>query len=151
MRLARGSLTAVAGLVLAVAPALAQQAGPGRVGMGRMAGPNLEELTTRLTLTEGQQARIKVLIGKFETDTRGVRETLTKNMQAIQSGASDAASLREESMAAMMLLREDAAKLNQDIRVELSPEQRAEFDRYLEEQRARMRPGGRPGGPPPLS
>jgi len=117
--------------------------------MGRaLAGPNLEELTTRLNLTADQQAKVKAMVSKFEGDTKGVRETLTKNMQAIQSGAADPAALREENMAAMMVLREDANKLNQDIRAVLTPEQQAEFDKYLEEQRARMRQG-RPGGPPP--
>jgi len=149
MRVVRGSLAAVAVLVMAVAPLAGQQGGPGRGGMGRaLAGPNLEELTTRLNLTADQQAKVKAMVSKFEGDTKGVRETLTKNMQAIQSGAADPAALREENMAAMMVLREDANKLNQDIRAVLTPEQQAEFDKYLEEQRARMRQG-RPGGPPP--
>jgi Spy/CpxP family protein refolding chaperone len=145
MRAVRGMLAVVAGLALAVAP-VAAQGGPGG-GMGRMGVPNLEELTTKLSLTADQQTKIKGLITKFEADTKGVRETLAKNRQAIQSGA-DPASFREENMAAMMVLREDAGKLNSDIRALLTPEQQGTYDQYLEEQRARMRQG-RPGGPPP--
>ena len=145
MRALRGMLAVVAGLVLAVAPVAAQ--GPGGGGMGRMGVPNLEELTAKLSLTADQQTKIKTLITKFEADTKGVRETLAKNREAIQSGA-DPASLREENMAAMMVLREDAGKLNGDIRALLTPEQQGTYDQYLEEQRAGMRQG-RPGGPPP--
>jgi Spy/CpxP family protein refolding chaperone len=146
MRAVRGMLAVVAGLVLAVAPVTAQ-GGPGGGGMGRMGVPNLEELTAKMSLTADQQTKIKTLITKFEADTKGVRETLAKNRQAVQSGA-DPASFREENMAAMMVLREDAGKLNSDIRGLLTPEQQGTYDQYLEEQRARMRQG-RPGGPPP--
>ncbi|MBS1241321.1 MAG: motif family protein [Gemmatimonadetes bacterium] len=147
MRAVRGMLAVVVGLTMAGASLAAQQGGPGASGMGRMGLPNLEELSARLNLTADQQTRVKALITRFESDTKGVRETLMKNRQAVQSGA-DPASFRDENMAAMMLLREDANKLNVDVRALLTPQQQVTYDQYLEEQRARMRQG-RPGGPPP--
>ena len=150
MRAVRSVLAVVGGLMLAGAPLAAQQGGPGGGGMGRMMGtPNLEEVSAKLNLTADQQTKIKALITTFEANTKGVRETLMKNRQAVQSGAADPAALREENMAAMMVLREDADKLNTDIKALLTPEQQVAYDQYLQEQRARMRQG-RPGGPPPV-
>jgi Spy/CpxP family protein refolding chaperone len=116
--------------------------------MGRMmAAPDLQVLTSRLNLTAEQQGKIKVMIAKFDGDTKGARATLTKNREAIQGGA-DPASFREENMGAMMVVRDATTELHGGIRGALTPEQQAEFDKWLEEQRASMRQG-RPGGPPP--
>lgn len=132
-------------MVVAGAAPLAAQ-GP-RGGMGRLAAPSLEELTTALKLTGDQQEKVGKLLAKWDGDTKGARETLTRNMQAMQQGG-DVEALRSESMMAMQHVREQSEEMNKSIRGVLTPDQVKAFDEWLAQRMQQMR-GGRPGGPPP--
>lgn len=136
----------VASVVLA-APLAAQQGPPGgpggRGGMGMM---SIEELSTRLKLDESQKTKVKALLDKFTADTKGARETIMGNMQAVRNGETTREAVEGENQAAMMVVREYMDGLNKEIRTCLTPDQVKEFDAYLAERAQRMgnrRPPGR--------
>jgi Spy/CpxP family protein refolding chaperone len=137
----------VAALAAGAGHLAAQQGGQGG-GMRRLAAPSIEELKTALNLAPDQQEKVGKIIAKWEADTKGARETLTKNFQAMQSGAGDVEALRTESMMAMGYLREQSEAMNTDIRALLTPDQSKAFDSWIAERMQRMRQG-RPSGPPP--
>ena len=149
MHLARGITTGLILLTLG-AGALDAQQGPPAGGGGRMIGPSVEELTKVLHLSAGQQTKSRVLIDKFLADTKGARETLMKNFQAMRDGSGDPNALREENMAAMFVVREGNDQLNKDIRAGLNADQQKAFDQWLAERRDRMRQMRQERqGPPP--
>lgn len=129
-------------------PASAQQGPPGG-GMRRMGAPSIEELTTKLNLNADQQTKVKGMLAQFETDTKGARDVLMKNMQAVQAGTVDRESVRDENTMAMTHVRDKAELLNKDIRGILDAEQQKAFDAYLAERAAQMQQR-RQGAPPPM-
>lgn len=137
-----GVLGGMAVLAMLGSEALVAQGPGGGMRGGMMAAPQLEELKTALTLDAEQEAKVKALLEKFEADTKGARETVQKNMQAMRDGTATDAT-RGENMAAMMVIREHNDQLNKQIRELLQPEQYAAFDAWLAARQAR-RPGGRP-------
>ena len=133
-----------AGLVLALAtPVLAQGQGGGR-GRGMMMGPAIEELKERLKLDSAQVEKIKPRLQKFLADSKGAREVLQANMQAVRNGETTRDAVQAENQAAMMVIRDHRERLNQEIRAVLTPEQRKEFDAWLAEQAERMQRMQRP-------
>jgi Spy/CpxP family protein refolding chaperone len=143
-------ILALTALVLSAASVqgMAQEGPPRGGGMrGLMAGPSVQDLTTRLALTPDQQAKVGKIIATWDGDTKVARETLTKNFQAMQSGG-DVEALRAESMMAMQFVREKSQGMSQEIRGVLSPDQVKTYDAWLEEQAQQMRQR-RQGGPPP--
>jgi len=142
------ALTAALAALLSL-PALAQQGPPPGGGMRRMGAPSVEELTTRLNLTGDQQTKTKAMLAQFDTDTKGAREVLMKNFQAVQAGTVDREAVRDENTMAMTHVRDKAEQLNKDIRVILDAEQQKAFDQYLAERAAQMQQR-RQGGPPPV-
>lgn len=133
-------------LALGVGAASAQQGPPGG-RRGLMGAPQLEELTKTLNLDAGQQTKIKAMVDKFQADTRGARETLMKNFQAMRDGSGNADALREENMAAMFVVRDHMDQLNKDIRGALNADQQKAFDQWVAERRQRMQQMRQ--GPPP--
>jgi Spy/CpxP family protein refolding chaperone len=146
MRVRRAGILLVAALA-AGAGHLAAQQGQGGGAPRRLAAPSLEELKTVLSLSPDQSGKVGKLIATWEGETKGAREVLTRNFQAMQSGG-DVEALRAESMMAMQHLRERSEAMNAQIREVLSPEQNKAFDAWIAERAQRMRQG-RPGGPPP--
>lgn len=129
-------------------PAMAQQGPPGG-GMRRMGVPTIEDLTAKLNLNADQQAKVKAMLGQYDTDTKGARDVLMKNMQAVQAGTVDRESVREENTMAMTHMRDRAEQLNKEIRGVLDAEQQKAFDAYLAERAAQMQQR-RQGPPPPM-
>ena len=113
----------------------------------RLSAPTLEELKTALNLNPGQSDTVGKILAKWGEETKGARELLTANFQAMQSGG-DVEALRAESMMAMQHIRERSEEMNTQIRGVLTPDQSKAFDAYIAERMQRMRQG-RPGGPPP--
>ena len=133
-----------AGLVLTLAtPVLAQGQGGGR-GRGMMMGPAIEDLTERLKLDSAQVVKIKPMLQKFLADSKGAREVLQANMQAVRNGETTRDAVQAENQAAMMVIRDHRESLNRGIRAVLTPEQQKEFDAWLAEQTERMQRMQRP-------
>ena len=132
----------VLGLALTVAtPVMAQ----GQGGRGRgMMGPAIEDLKERLKLDSSQVEKIKPLIQKFMADTKGAREVVQANMQAVRNGETTRDAVQAENQAAMMVIRDHRQTLNQGIKAVLTPEQQKEFDAWLAEQAERMQRMQRP-------
>ena len=132
----------VLGLALTVAtPVMAQ----GQGGQGRgMMGPAIEDLKERLKLDSSQVEKIKPLIQKFMADTKGAREVVQANMQAVRNGETTRDAVQGENQAAMMVIRDHRQTLNQGIKAVLTPEQQKEFDAWLAEQAERMQRMQRP-------
>ena len=141
------TLTLAALTALLALPAVAQQGPPPGGGMRRMGVPSIEELTTRLNLTADQQPKVKAMIAQYDTDTKGARDVLMKNMQAVQAGTVDRESVRDESTMALTHMRDRAEQLNKEIRGILDADQQKAFDQYLAERAAQMQQ--RRQGPPP--
>jgi hypothetical protein len=122
-------------LGIAVAPSLHAQAaggGPGqRQAMGtpaERAEQQITQLTTALTLTPDQVAKIRPILVKQYTDQSAV-------MAKMQQGG-DMAAVRTESQAV-------SAKAQTEIAALLTAAQKPVYEKYLEEMRAR-RGGGAP-------
>jgi Spy/CpxP family protein refolding chaperone len=131
------------GLALTVAtPVMAQ--GQGGRGRGMMMGPAIEDLKERLKLDSSQVEKIKPMIEKFVADTKGARETMQANMQAVRNGETTRDAVQAENQAAMMVIRDHRETLNQGIKAVLTPEQQKEFDAWLAEQAERMQRMQRP-------
>ncbi|HEX9165130.1 MAG TPA: Spy/CpxP family protein refolding chaperone [Gemmatimonadales bacterium] len=126
---------------------LAAQQGQGGGMQRRLAAPTLEELKAALSLDPDQSDKVGKILGKWGEETKGARELLMANFQAMQSGG-DVEALRAESMMAMQHIRERSEEMNTQIRGVLTPEQSKAFDAFIAERMQRMRQG-RPGGPPP--
>jgi Spy/CpxP family protein refolding chaperone len=142
----RAGIMLVATLAAGAGHLAAQQGQAG--GMGRrLAAPTLEELNTALNLTPDQSDKVGKILAKWDEETKGAREILTANFQAMQSGG-DVEALRAESMMAMQHIRDRSQEMNTQIRGLLTPEQAKAFDAFVAERMQRMRQG-RPGGPPP--
>lgn len=138
----RGML--VLGLALTLAtPVMGQEQGGGR-GRGMMMGPAIEDLKERLKLDSAQVEKLKPLLQKFLADTKGARETVQANMQAVRNGETTRDAVQAENQAAMMVIRDNREALNQEIRAVLTPEQQKEFDVWLKEQAERMQRMQRP-------
>lgn len=135
-------LALLACALVLVTPLSAQQPGGGR-GRGMM-GPSLEELTTRLKLDSSQVVKIRPLLEKFIADTKGAREVMMANMQAVRNGETTRDAVQAETQAAMMVIRDNRELLNQGIRACLTPEQLREFDSWLAEEAARRQQQRRP-------
>ena len=134
----------VLGLALTLAtPAMGQEQGGGR-GRGMMMGPAIEDLKERLKLDSTQVEKIKPLLQKFLADTKGARETVQANMQAVRNGQTTRDAVQAENQAAMMVIRDNRDALNKEIRAVLTPEQQKEFDLWLKEQQERMQRMQRP-------
>lgn len=134
----------VLGLVLTLAtPLMGQGQGGGR-GRGMMMGPAIEELKERLKLDSTQVEKIKPLLQKFLADTKGARETVQANMQAVRNGETTRDAVQAENQAAMMVIRDNRDALNREIRAVLTPQQQKEFDLWLKEQAERMQRMQRP-------
>ena len=146
MSLVRRVTTGVFLLALGAGALDAQQGPPGGGG-GRMMGPSVEELAKVFSLDASQQTKVRALIDKYLADTKGARESLMKNFQAMRDGSGDPDALREENMAAMFVVREGNEQLNKDIRAGLKPDQQKAFAQWLAERRERMRQMRQ--GPPP--
>lgn len=147
----RFGIMLVAALAAGAGHLAAQQGGPpGGQGGGarRMGAPSIEELKTALNLAPDQQEKVSKIIAKWEADTKGARETLMKNFQAMQAGTGDAEALRADNMMAMAFMREQSEEMNTQIRGVLTPDQNKAFDAWIAERMQRMRQG-RPSGPPP--
>lgn len=119
-----------------VAMPLTAQQGRGPGGRGMMM--TVEELTSRLSLDVAQQSKVKGLLDRFAADTRGARETLMGNMQAVRNGETTREAVEGENQAAMMVIRDYSDSLNQAIRNQLTPDQAKRFDAYLAERAQRM-------------
>ena len=146
MRVRRAGIMVM--LALAVgAGHLAAQQGQGAGAPRRLAAPPIEELKTVLSLSPDQGDKVGRIIAKWDGETKGAREILTRNFQAMQAGG-DIEALRGESMMAMQFVRERSEEMNTQIRGVLTPEQNQAFDAWIAERAQRMRQG-RPGGPPP--
>jgi len=146
MRVRRAGILVVAALA-AGAGHLAAQQGQGGGAPRRLAAPSIEELKTVLSLSPDQGDKVGRIIAKWDGETKGAREILTRNFQAMQAGG-DIEALRGESMMAMQFVRERSEEMNTQIRGVLTPEQNQAFDAWIAERAQRMRQG-RPGGPPP--
>ena len=126
---------------------LAAQQGQGGGMQRRLSAPTLEELKTALNLNPDQSDKVGKIVATWGEETKGARELLTANFQAMQSGG-DVEALRAESMMAMQHIRERSEEMNTQIRGVLTPDQSKAFDAFIAERMQRMRQG-RPGGPPP--
>jgi hypothetical protein len=112
-------------------------------GGGMLAVPQIDSLKAALGLDAEQEAKIKPLLAKFDSETQQARQTMQRNMQRMREGtATD--ETRGESMAAMTFIRERADSLYKQIRDLLRPDQHAAFDAWVASRQPR-----RPGGPPP--
>jgi len=123
---------------------LAAQPGRGPAGRGMMM--TVEELTGRLNLDASQQSRIRSLLDRFAADTRGARETLMGNMQAVRNGETTREAVEGENQAARLVIREFSDSLDREIRAQLRPDQVNRFDAYLAERAQRMGNRRPPGG-----
>jgi predicted deacetylase len=132
----------VMGLTLMLAGPVMAQGGGGR-GRGMMA-PAIEDLKERLKLDSTQVEKIKPLLQKFLADTKGAREVVQANMQAVRNGETTREAVQAENQAAMMVIRDHRETLNLGIRQNLTPEQQKEFDAWLAEQAERMQRMQRP-------
>ena len=128
-------------LVFSASLVTAQQ-GPG----GRRFGMAIEDLTEKLQLDSTQQERIRPLIGKFEADTRGARETMMGNMQKVRNGETTREAVQVENGMAMMVVREHLDTLTKRVRGVLRPDQIKLFDEWLAERARRMAEMRRPPG-----
>jgi Spy/CpxP family protein refolding chaperone len=126
---------------------LAAQQSQGGGMQRRLAAPTLEELKTALNLNPDQSDKVGKILAKWDEETKGAREILTANFQAMQSGG-DVEALRAESMMAIQHIRERSEEMNTQIRGVLTPDQSKAFDAFIAERMQRMRQG-RPSGPPP--
>lgn len=146
MRVRHAGILVVAALASGAGHLAAQQGQGGRAPR-RMAAPSLEELKTALNLSPDQSDKVGKIIATWDGETKGAREILTRNFQAMQAGG-DVDALRGESMMAIQYVRERSEAMNTRIREVLSPEQNKVFDAWIAERAQRLRQG-RPGGPPP--
>lgn len=92
----------------------------------------VEQLTTALSLNKDQAAKVEAISLKYGKQQGEL-------FQSMGQGG-DREAMREK----MTAIREAQTK---EIKAILTPEQSAKYDKYLEEQRSRMRQGG--GGPRP--
>jgi len=102
----------------------------GPPGGGRMGGPNLEVLTTRLKLTADQQEKIKPILANRDKQSAALREDESLEMQ--------------DRMAKMMKIRSD---VETKITAILTEDQKTEYAKMNAEMRQRRGPGGPGGGP----
>jgi Spy/CpxP family protein refolding chaperone len=126
-----------AGTVAAQGP----ESGGGRRGMMMM---SLEDLSARLQLDSSQVTKIKPMLEKFAAETKGARDALRANMQAVRNGEKTREAVSGENQAAMVVIREHLDVLNKDIRTCLTPEQQKTFDAWVAERAERMKQMGRP-------
>lgn len=112
--------------LVATVPALAQQEGPPRGGMGGGARM-MEMLFKDITLTDAQKGQVEEIQAKYR-----------KEMPPMTRGE-----MPDE--ASMAKRRELMTRQQDEIRGVLTPEQREVFDRNLEEMRSRRPGAGRPG------
>ncbi len=126
------ALITLSGLLLA-APAVSAwsqplllQPGP-PPGGGRMGGPTLEMLTTRLKLTDDQQTKLKPILAERDDKMKALRANDSMEMQ--------------DRMAAMMKIRTD---VDGKITAILTDDQKAEYTKMNEEMRQRRGQGGPP-------
>lgn len=123
----RIALVALSGLLMAGTPC-AVLAQPVDFQQGqRGGGMTLDMLTTRLKLTDDQQAKIKPILADRDTQNAAIR--------------GDQSLEREDRMAKMMKLRTDT---DSKINAILTDDQKTEFKKMNDEMRARMGGGGAP-------
>ena len=130
------ALVALSGLLVAVPAGVAsaqpvsfeQGPPPGGPGGGRMGGPTLEILTSRLKLTDDQQTKIKPILAERDEKMKALRADDSMEMQ--------------DRMSKMMKIRTDT---DSKINAVLTDDQKTEYAKMNEEMRQRR--GG--GGPPP--
>jgi protein CpxP len=125
------ALAALIGLLLAAPtgvtwsqPLLLQ---PGQSAGGRMGGPTLEVLTTRLKLTDDQQAKLKPILAERDDKMKALRANESIEMQ--------------DRRAAMMKMR---TEVDDKIAAVLTEDQKAEYAKLNEEIRQRRGQGGPP-------
>ena len=125
------ALVALSGLLLAAPtgvtwsqPLLLQ---PGPPAGGRMGGPTLEMLTTRLKLTDDQQAKLKPILAERDDKMKALRANESLEMQ--------------DRMAAMMKMR---TEVDGKITAVLTDDQKTEYAKMNEEMRQRRGQGGPP-------
>lgn len=128
---------------LAAGPVLAQEPGAGGPRRGGMM-LTIEELTTRLKLDSSQVLKIQPLLDKYTAETKGAREVMRANMQAVRNGETTREAVEAENQAAMMVIRDHSETLQKDIRACLTPEQQKTFDEWMAERAQRMQQMRRP-------
>ena len=162
MKLHFGRLLVLSALVaLVAAPALAQGHGHGhghghgQQGGSHQAGPDGRmhgRIFAQLDLTEDQKTRIHELMGEHQSAVEPLRQQVREGhqqvAQLVHAEAIDEAAIRAAVTAGAQVdadMAVERARLVQQIRSILTPEQREQADELMQQHLATMTEGGFPG------
>lgn len=106
---------------------------PGMMDPAEMVKRQVEQLTTSLSLTKDQVPKVETIVKKYN-------EKIMAMFEDMRDGGGDFSAMREK----MTKVQEEQTK---EMKTILTAEQGTQYDKFLEEQRERMRQMGGPGGP----
>ena len=135
----------LASLAVFALPLAAQGGGQGMRGGGPggfMAVPSADTLTTQLSLSADQQAKVTAVIKTFETSTKDSRAFVAKMME---NGGMQGMRDNPDAMKHMTSLREARTKMTADIKAILTKEQVAKYDELYPQRMGRRGGGGGQG------
>ena len=116
--------------------------------------PGIDSLAVRLKLTDEQRSELAALRDSFQTDSAREREGFAAALAALQTGreqgvSSDSlATLSTAAQATGRALRVKVQDWTYRMKVKLTPEQQAEWNKWMDERRAYVRGEPGVGGPP---
>ena len=120
--------------------------------------PGVDSLVTRLKLSDRQRTELTALRDSFRTDSEKERKDFGRSASALRKGrqtgvpADSLGRLRAATRTSGQALRNKAEGWGAKMRGKLSPEQQAEWDKWMAERRAKVREGAQerrgraPGG-----